>query len=291
MISLVEPVIRPPSEADSLLLQATLGCSHNKCAFCGTYLAKKFRVRPLDEVLAEIDGAAEEFESVRRAFLCDGNALCLDTNHLAAILDRINLRFPKIQRIGTYANAADVLAKSPEELRALREKKLSIIYLGLESGSDEVLRRVKKGNTAAQAVEAVQRAQAAGMKASVMTLLGLGGKELTKEHAADSAKILNAMNPRYISFLTVVVLPGTALDRDAREGKFAPLEPIEVVEELRAIVAGLNVANSILRSNHVSNLVALAGNLPRDKERMLREIDAALADPRLLRPRPFPYLL
>ena len=291
MIKLQEPVIRPPSEANSLLLQATLGCSHNKCTFCGSYLTKKFHIRPLDEVLDEIDRAGRYYKGVRRVFLCDGNALCLETEHLAKILDRLNERIPSLQRVGTYANATDILGKSIEELRGFREKKLAIAYLGLESGNEEVLRRVKKGNTAAQAVEAVKTAQDAGIKMSVMTLLGLGGKELTKEHAIDSAKALSAMKPRYVSFLTVVVLPGTPLERAQREGKFTPLEPLEIVHELRTIVANLDTTNSILRSNHVSNLVTLAGNLPKDKDRLLKEIDDSLAHPELLRERPFPYLL
>ena len=291
MIKLEEPVIRPPSEADSLLLQVTIGCSHNRCTFCGTYMMKKFRIRPVKDVLGEIDWAAEHFRDVRRVFLCDGNALCVESAHLGKILDRINRRFPALQRIGIYANAGDLLGKSVEELRSFREKKLAIAYLGLESGSDEVLLRAKKGNTAAEAVEAVQRAHEAGIKISAMTLLGLGGKELTEAHALDSAKVLNAMNPRFISFLTVVVLPNTALERAQREGRFTPPEPLEVVKELRTIVSNLEVTNSILRSNHVSNLVTLAGNLPRDKEHLLAQIDECLADPKLLRDRPFPYLL
>ena len=291
MIRLVDPVIRPPSEARSLLLQATLGCSHNSCSFCGTYLTKKFHVRPLKELLEEIDRAAEHYGRVRRIFLCDGNAMCLPRERLEKILDRINARFPSLQRVGIYANARDILGKTDDELRALREKKLAIAYLGLESGCDEILRRAKKGNTAAQAVEAVQRAQAAGLKMSVMTLLGLGGAELTDEHARKSAAALNAMNPRYVSFLTVVVLPGTALERDMRDGRFVPLASVEVVRELRTMVEGLELTNSILRSNHVSNLVTLAGNLPRDKERLLREIDERLENPALLRERPFPHIL
>ncbi len=291
MIRLVEPVIRPPSEAYSLLLQITLGCSHNRCSFCGTYRTKKFAVRPLDEILAEIDYAATAYPHTRRIFLCDGNALCVPFEHMTAVLDRINLRFPDLQRVGIYANARDLLRRTPEQLRMLRERKLAIAYLGLESGNDEILRRVDKGNTAAQAVEAVRRAHEAGIKMSVMTLLGLGGKALTREHAEDSARVLSVMNPRYISFLTVVVLPGTPLERDERDGKFEQLDPMEIMRETRALLEKIDVTNSILRSNHVSNLVTLAGNLPRDRERLLAEIDAALADPSLIRQRPFPHML
>jgi len=291
MIEYAEPVIRPPSEADSLLLQVTLGCSHNKCAFCGTYITKRFQVKPLDDVLAEIDWARRHIGDVRRVFLCDGDALVLPTEHLAKICDKLNEAFSSLQRIGSYANAKDILQKSPADLQSLREKKLTILYLGLESGNDEVLRRVKKGNTAREAIDAVLKAQETGMKTSVMTLLGLGGKELTREHARDSAAALNEMNPRYASFLTVVVLPQTPLWVWRERGKFEELSPVEIVRELREIVAALEMKSTIIRSNHVSNFVALAGNMPKDKERMLAEIDAALADPSLMRVRWNPYLL
>jgi len=291
MIEYVEPVIRPPSEADSLLLQVTLGCSHNKCAFCGTYITKRFQVKPLDDALAEIDWARRNIGDVRRVFLCDGDALVLPAEHLAKICDKLNEAFPSLQRIGSYANAKDILQKSPTELQSLREKKLAILYLGLESGNEEVLRRVKKGNTAREAIDAVLKAHEAGMKTSVMTLLGLGGKELTHEHARDSAAALNEMNPRYASFLTVVVLPQTPLWVWRERGKFEELPPAEIVRELREIVAALEMKNAIIRSNHVSNFVALAGNMPKDKERMLAEIDAALADPSLMRVRRNQYLL
>jgi radical SAM superfamily enzyme YgiQ (UPF0313 family) len=291
MIEYVEPVIRPPSEADSLLLQVTLGCSHNKCAFCGTYVTKRFSVKPLDEALAEIDWARSYVGDVRRVFLCDGDALVLPTDHLLKIVDKLNQAFPSLQRIGTYANAKNILEKSQADLALLREKKLSILYLGLESGNEEVLRRAKKGNTAREAVDAVLKAHDAGMKMSVMTLLGLGGKELTREHARDSAAALNAMNPRFASFLTVVVLPRTPLWVRRERGTFKELNPVEVVKELREMVAGLELKNTVIRSNHVSNFVALSGTLPKDKERMLAEIDAALSDPSLIRMRHSGYLL
>ena len=291
MIEYVEPVIRPPSEADSLLLQVTLGCSHNKCAFCGTYITKRFSVKPLDEVLAEIDWARENVGDVRRVFLCDGDALVLPTEHLVKIVDRLNEAFPGLQRIGAYANARDILEKSPGDLAMLRERKLSILYLGLESGNEEILRRAKKGNTAREAVGAVLKAQAAGMKMSVMTLLGLGGEGLTREHARDSTAALNEMNPRYASFLTVVVLPQTPLWVRRKKGTFKELGPVEAVRELHEMVAGLNLKNTVIRSNHVSNFVALAGTMPKDKARMLAQIDAALADPSLMRVRRNQYLL
>lgn len=291
MIKYVEPVIRPPSEADSLLLQVTLGCSHNKCAFCGTYITKRFSVKPLDDVLAEIDWARENVGDVRRVFLCDGDALVLPTEHLVKIVDRLNEAFPSLQRIGAYANARDILEKSPGDLAMLRGKKLSILYLGLESGNEEILRRAKKGNTAREAVGAVLKAQEAGMKMSVMTLLGLGGEELTREHARDSAAALNEMNPRYASFLTVVVLPQTPLWVRREKDTFKELGPVEAVRELHEMVAGLNLKNTVIRSNHVSNFVALAGTMPKDKARMLAQIDAALADPSLMRVRRNQYLL
>ena len=271
-------VIRPPSEANSYILQVTYGCSHNKCTFCPTYLDKPFKVRPKDEVLKDIEIARNLMPETRRVFLADGNAMVLSTEKLASVLDSLQFAFPQLQRIGIYANASDILRKTSQELRELYEKKLSIIYLGLESGNNEVLKRVNKGATVEEMIKAVRRAQELGFKISVIGLLGLGGTELWKEHAVDTGKAISAMDPRYFSLLTVMVVPGTVLHMQWEQGKFILPEPLEMLKEMRFIIENINVhSGCIFRTNHASNYLALAGRFPHDKERFLHTIDRALA--------------
>ncbi|MHB8898281.1 MAG: radical SAM protein [Thermoguttaceae bacterium] len=270
-------VIRPPSEADSYLLQVTYGCSHNRCAFCGTYPDKPFEVRPIDDVLEDIAMASRRLAEVRRVFLCDGNALVLDMQRLCHVLDALNGAFPLLRRISIYANARDILARSSDDLAALREKGLELIYLGLESGSDEVLRRVNKGATAAEMIAAVTRAKGAGMRVSVIALLGLGGVELSDEHADATAAAVNAMDPQYLSMLTLMLIPGTPLHDQWQAGQFQLPEPEALLVELRRVIAGTEgLSRCVFRSNHASNYVPLAGTLSRDKERLLETLDHAL---------------
>jgi len=270
-------IFRPPSEADSLLLQVTIGCSHNQCDFCAMYRDKQFRVRKLADIIQDIELAAEDYGSdVRRVFLCDGDAFVLSTAVLTAILDRLHECFPELQRVGIYANARDILAKSNEELALLHSKRLDILYLGLESGSDRILKDNHKGATAEQMVRAVNKAQAAGIKASVIYLLGLGGTELWQENALASAKAVSQMNPAYLSALTVTVVPGTPLHKRMAAGKFTLPDPAGFLKELRLFLENANVKATVFRSNHASNYLALAGRLPRDKARLIQEIDDAL---------------
>ena len=270
-------VIRPPSVADSYLLQITYGCSHNRCTFCGTYWDKPFQVRLLDEVLEDIAMASRRLADVRRVFLCDGNALVLDTDHLAAVLDALRKAFPLLRRISIYSNARDILAKSASDLATLREKGLELIYLGLESGCDEVLRRVNKGSTAAEMVAGVTRAKEAGMRISVIALLGLGGSELSEQHADATAKAVNAMDPHYLSMLTLMLVPGTTLERQWQTGQFQLPEPEALLGELRRVIAGTEgLTRCVFRTNHASNYVPLAGTLSRDKDRLLAVLDDAL---------------
>ena len=270
-------VIRPPSEAESYLLQITYGCSHNRCTFCGTYGDKPFQVRPIDEVLEDVAVASRRMPDVRRVFLCDGNALVLDMDRLTVVLDALNSAFPLLRRISIYANARDLLAKSESDLAVLREKGLELVYLGLESGSDEVLRRVDKGSTAAEMVSGVVRAKEAGMRVSVIALLGLGGTELSDQHADRTAKVVNAMDPQYLSMLTLMLVPGTPLHRQWQAGEFELPEPEALLGELRRVIAGTNgLSRCVFRTNHASNYVPLAGTLSRDKERLLGVLDNAL---------------
>ena len=270
-------VIRPPSEASSYILQITYGCSHNGCTFCPTYLDKPFKVRPISEVLEDIETAQNAIPETRRVFLADGNAMVLPAKQLLRILDALNTAFPKLQRIGIYANARDILDKTEEELRMLFNKKLAIIYIGLESGSDKVLKRVNKGTTVQEIIKAVLKAQNAGLKVSVIGLLGLGGIDLWQEHAEATGKAVSAMNPRFFSLLTLMVVPGTVLYEQEQTGKFSLPQPLEMLKEMKTIIEYTGVKSGcIFRTNHASNYLAMEGRLPKDKENLLQTVDSAL---------------
>lgn len=277
-------VIRPPSEARSYILQCTYGCSHNACTFCATYKGTRHRHRPMEEILEDIEMASQAMPRTRRVFLADGDALERDTGELLGVLEGLDLAFPRLERVGVYANAADLLAKPPEELARLRRAKLGIFYLGLESGDDEVLKRVKKGATAEEMVEAVLKGREAGLEASVIVLLGLGGKAGSRRHAERSASVISLMQPDYISALTLMVIPGTPLHRQMTEGAFELPGPLGMLEELRTLVEGIEVPESVFRSNHASNYLPLRGTLSRDRDSILRVIDGAMNDPEVLRP-------
>ncbi|HTW92185.1 MAG TPA: radical SAM protein [bacterium] len=270
-------IFRPPSEADSLLLQVTIGCSHNRCTFCAMYRDKQFRVRPLKEVLEDIAAARKYYGAdVRRVFLCDGNALILPMPHLLKILTTIEQTFPDLQRVGVYANARDLVSKSIAELEELVAHRLSIFYLGLESGSDAILKQIDKGATADEMVAGVRHGMSAGMKSSVIFLLGLGGRKHWRENAVESAKAVSQMNPNYMSALTVTVVPGTPLARQLESGEFELPEPAEFAAELRLFLENVEVKATVFRSNHASNYVPLAGRLPKDKERLVDELTQAI---------------
>ena len=278
-------VIRPPSEAGSFLLQTTVGCSHNKCAFCVTYKFVKFTVRPFEKVREDIELAARWNRGMSRAFLCDGDAMCLPTSDLEKILDCLADNLPHLERVGIYANARDILNKTPEELRLLREKKLGIAYLGLESGNDEILENVRKGATAEEMVQAVRKAEEAGIAMSVIVLLGLGSNAMSRKHATDSARIVSRMDPSYLSALTLMLLPGTPMFRDYQKGAFEIMNPVSILQELRWLLEGIEVQGPcVFRTNHASNYLPVGGNLPQDKERMLEVVDRGLANPAILRP-------
>jgi len=271
-------VIRPPSEANSYILQITYGCSHNKCTFCPTYLDKPFKIRPIKQVFEDIDTARKVMPETRKVFLADGNALVLTTKQLIPILDALNKAFPRLQRIGIYANAKDILAKTNQELMELCNKKLSIIYIGLESGSNKVLKRVNKGATAEEMIKAVIKAQEKGFKVSVIGLLGLAGIDLWKEHAIATGRAISAMSPRFFSLLTVMVVPGTVLHEQQEQGTFILPAPLEMLKEMRVIIENTDVhSGCIFRTNHASNYLALEGRLPKDKEKLLQIIDSALS--------------
>ena len=271
------PVFRPPSEAESLILQVTTGCSHNRCTFCGMYATKRFRARTEDEIRADIDGVrAMVGPDVRRVFLADGDAMCLSTRRLTAILDLLNGAFPKMQRAGIYANARDVLSKTDAELVELRTRKLRMLYVGLESGDAETLAAIDKGATPAEIIEAVKRARCAGMSTSVMVLVGLAGVERSLEHARRSAEAINAMAPEFTALLTYTPVPGTALGDRIASGQADLPSARGSLEEIRAFVEALDV-QTYFTCNHVSNYLPMTGRIPQAKARIVGRLDAALA--------------
>lgn len=271
----LEPVYRPPSEARSYLLHVTYGCSHNQCGFCAMYLSKTFRVRPLDEVMEDLDLAREAHPRTEKVFLLDGDAMTLAPNRLLPVLDALKGAFSNLRRVGAYSNADSVLRKSDEELRRLRDAGLGILYFGLESGDPATLERIVKGATRDEVVEAVVRAREAGFKTSVMGLLGIAGRERWEEHAAATADAASAMNPRFFSLLTATPVPGTRFHEEVSAGAITLPDPDETLEELEVIVAGLDCRNTYFACNHASNYLPLTGRLPRDKAALLSAVQAA----------------
>lgn len=268
-------VFRPPSEARSFILRVTIGCSHNACTFCDMYKLSKFRIRTLEEIDGIIERGAQAMPFVRRIFLADGDALVLPTESLLHILKKCYDTFPAITRIGAYATPADLNRKSLDELKQLKAAGLDILYMGIESGDDEVLRRVHKGTTAARTITAGQKALAAGMKLSTMIILGLGGQELTHEHAIHTAEVVSAINPTMLSALTLLIPQEVPLYQEVLNGTFTPLTARGFLKELREILDHTHMTNPcIFRSNHVSNLVPVGGNLPDDKDAMIATLDA-----------------
>ena len=270
-------IYNPPSEDKGLMLRVAVGCSHNACTFCGMYRNVKFRVRPLDQLLPLIAEAKERTPNLRRVFLGDGNALAAPTNELLPILQRLKSAFPTLSTISCAARASDLLEKTPADLALLRSKGLSLIYLGVESGDDEVLRRINKGVTADEIKKAGHAADAAGIELSTMIILGLGGKELTEEHAIHTADILNALSPSMLGIMTLLPRAGTPLERQIEVGQFQRLSRQETLQELLTLLTRLNLPRpSILRASHIYNFVNLAGTLPEDKETLLAQVRQSL---------------
>ncbi|MDD3473527.1 MAG: radical SAM protein [Syntrophaceae bacterium] len=278
-------VYRPPSEAESLIIQATLGCSHNKCSFCGSYQDKRFKIRSLEDIRSDLKDCAY-MGRIERVFLADGDALCIPQKRLVEILKSVKEILPSVQRVGIYGNAKDILRKSVDELKELRKLNLKIIYLGVETGDPELLVKICKGATYDQLVEAAHRVKQAGILCSVTVLLGIGGVENSQRHAKATARILSDMDPDYVGALSVITVPGTPLYEEYVEGKFQVPDPFQLIMELRTMIAESNFTNCIFRSNHASNYLPVKATLPRDKEEILRAIDHVLKaqDQGMLRP-------
>jgi radical SAM superfamily enzyme YgiQ (UPF0313 family) len=279
------PLYRPPSEGDNLIVQATLGCSFNQCSFCAMYKSKTYSARPLDALFVEIDRLAEIRPEAHRVFLADGDALSLPVDSLLAIAEKLASRFPNLQRISAYATPANLLRKTDDELVALRAKRLSLIYVGIESGSSEVLRRVAKGASAATMAEALGKARSAGMKISATVILGLGGRHLAEEHATETAALVNLAPPHFLSTLQLILPAEVRSSFLARwDNDFEFQDDFGILAEQRTLIEQVAPRVPVIfRSNHASNCLALAGTLPRDRSRLLAEIDGASGDG-LLRP-------
>ena len=275
MIEYNQPLYRPPAEANSVIIQATLGCSFNKCTFCTMYESKEFIIRPLKDVFLDIDKMASFYSDANKMFLADGDALSLDTNHLVKILEYAYSKFSKLRRVSVYASAFNLHDKSLEELYLLKEKGLTLIYYGIESGSFEVLKRIQKPISNKKMCEGLNKAYDAGMKISVTVILGVAGKKYSNLHIEETAKILNQIKITYLSTLQLMLEAHTK-ERFIKnfDGEFELLSTKEMLEEQKYFLELLNPINKVIfRSNHASNSLALAGTLPKDKNRLVDEVN------------------
>lgn len=269
-------IFRPPSEAESLLLQVTVGCSHNRCTYCAMYDGpdQAFRIKPWNTVATDIDEMAGQ--PVRRVFLCDGDALVLPTDQLVRILGRLHDKLPLLRRVGIYGDARSILRKTPRELERLKTAGLGIVYHGAESGDDHTLERVVKGSTAEEAVEAAARLKTAGIRHSVIVMLGLGGTARSEQHAVATADLLTRMDPPFVGALTTTVIPGTPLAREESDGDFVLPDPWGLLTELRILIRDSRLTRCRFHSNHASNYLPLSLNLPADRDMALARLDEVL---------------
>jgi radical SAM superfamily enzyme YgiQ (UPF0313 family) len=281
---IIEPAIRPPAEADSFLLQITTGCSTNQCTFCGAYKGKTFRIKSEAEIAQDIEVGVKDDSTHRRIFLMDGDALIVPNHRLIPILKKLNTVFPRLTRIASYANGYNICSREITDLAELAVHKLKLIYIGLESGNQKLLDSCQKHSTVAEMIEATQKAAIAGIKSSVMVLLGLGGRRNSAAHIQETISALNQMQPRYLSFLSVMLIPGTPLYREAMNGCFVELNPTELLLEAHDIIAGLELHGTVFRGDHASNYLSLEGRFPADKRKLLAAIERAIDGHTQLKP-------
>jgi radical SAM superfamily enzyme YgiQ (UPF0313 family) len=277
-------IIRPPSEANSILLQVTVGCSHNKCTFCGTYTGERFRIKSDDIIMADIAFAAQYCKRQRRVFLCDGDAMIIPQKRLMKILTEIRRQLPWVTRVGVYANTKSLSMKSDAELRELHANGIGIAYMGLESGDDATLKAIKKGATAQRMIDMGRKARAAGIKLSVTVLLGLAGRERSQIHARETGRVLSAIDPEFVGALSLMLIPGTPLYDQHQNGTFDLIEPDEMLAELRTMIAETHQTKGMFHANHASNYLPIRARMPKEKTQTLDLIDAALAGKVTLRP-------
>ena len=274
-------VYRPPSEANSLIIQATYGCPHNRCAFCNMYRGRRFKIRKVEEIMADMDEVPERYplRAIRSLFLADGNTILMKTDQLVRVLEHARKRFPWLERITSYGASQYLVLKTPEEMRRLAEAGLNRIHCGMESGHDPLLERIHKGGTMDTHIRGGRLVKDAGMELSMYYMPGLGGYEMSEAHALDSAKVLNAVNPDFIRLRTFVPVEGSPLSEEVRAGRFTLMEPHDVLKEIRILVEHLETTG-LFYSDHWNNFADISGKLPEDKKRMLADIDEALTWPR-----------
>ena len=277
-------IIRPPSESNSILLQVTVGCSHNKCTFCGTYTGERFKIKPDAIIKEDIDFAAQYCRRQRRMFLCDGDALIIPMPRLLSILTAIKKELPWVTRVGAYANAKSLKMKTVEELQELRSHGLGILYMGLESGDDVTLKKIKKGASSKTMIAMGRKAKNGGMKLSLTVLLGIAGRSRSLQHAEATGQVLSAIDPDYIGALSLMLIPGTPLNLDYEEGVFTLLNADEMLRELRTMIAATHLSRGLFHANHASNYLPIRARLPKDKTSTLELIDKALSGGIELRP-------
>jgi radical SAM superfamily enzyme YgiQ (UPF0313 family) len=280
-------LVRPPSEANSFLLPVTFGCSHNKCTFCGTYSNMRFRIRPLEDIRRDIDKMARNYSwSLRRVFLENGDALIAPQRLLVEVLKYLKEKFPNLEKIGSYTTPQAALIKSIEELKELRRLGLTIAYMGVETGDEELLEKINKGATYAQIVEAGRKIKQAGIALSVTVILGLGGPEGSQKHALGTAKILSDIDPDFAGALTLMLVPGTPLHQDWDEGKFELITPLQSLAELKTIIENVELTNCFFTANHASNYLPIKARLPQQKAAVLKLINEVLETKDMSRLRP-----
>ena len=277
-------IFRPPSEADSLILQVTVGCSYNRCTFCGAFQGKRFRIRGFEEIKEDIDEMS--MYRARRVFLADGDALVIPQEGLLRILSYLKTKLRGLERVGIYANAKDILRKSKEELMALKDLGMGIVYLGVESGDPEVLKRIKKNATVNQLIQAGERVRESKILLSVTVILGLGGVEGSQRHAIETGKVLSEMDPDYVGALSLMIDPGTPIEEEIQAGKLVLPTPFGLIQELEWMIAHGQFTHCFFASNHASNYLPLRIRMPEEKENALKRIREVLRrrDPDLLRP-------
>ena len=277
-------IIRPPSEANSILLQVSVGCSHNKCTFCGTYTGERFKIKSDDIIMQDIAFAKEYCRRQRRVFLCDGDALIIPQKRLLKILQAIREHLPWVTRVGVYANAKSIQMKTPEALADLRENGLGIAYMGLETGDDVTLKTVRKGANAEKMITMGKKIRAAGIRLSITVLLGLAGRQRSDVHARETGNVLSAIDPEFVGALSLMLVPGTPLFDDHEAGRFELLNPEEMLRELRNMIENTHLSRGLFHANHASNYLPIKARMPRDKEKTLALIDQALAGDISLKP-------
>ena len=280
-------IIRPPSEANSILLQATVGCSHNKCTFCGAYKGERFKIKPDAIIDADIAFAAQNCRRQKRLFICDGDGLIIPQRRLAAMLAKIRSQLPWVERVGIYANTKSIAMKSAEELGTLRDLGLGIAYMGLESGDNETLKKVNKGSDAARMIAAGRKVRQAGIKLSLTVLLGVAGRERSSIHARETGQVLTAIDPEFVGALSLMLIPGTPLHDDYQNGRFELIGPREMLVELGTMLAHTHMTAGLFHANHASNYLPIRARMPADKEKTLHRINRALTGDVQLKPEYF----